>query len=474
MRYILFIIALGFTILGKAQMKAFDIPGFSKAPDELRQSGSVRLTLSDALTTGKKNGPGIKNAILDVSRAHQQVREIQAVGLPQVNASLGFNYNAQVPGQEVPNFMKPIFEAVLAPSALKIPLDFFPDKIVFRLGQKYSTSNSITLTQLVFDGTYLLGLKAAKEFESLSKISLERSETEALNNIAKAYALCWFLTENENNLKNSISNLEKTQRELSAIYQQGLSEKLDVDRIVVTISNVKSQLENLKVMKENAFRLLKFQMGMDLNENVELADNFQTLNQAKIAIEEASGENAFKNRPEYRLLEKSITLNQLSVKRYKVGYLPSVAAFATHQQNAFSDELKFKTFIPGTIVGLSVSVPVFDGFRKEAQKKIAGIDLAKSIQQKAEFENALRLDISSNQVKLSNALTQLTVQEENIKLTTSIYETVKKKFDAGMASSFELISADNDIRSAQANLTNARYEVLNAQIDLKKAIGKTF
>jgi outer membrane protein TolC len=418
-----------------------------------------KFTLNEAISFAMKNNDSLKNAILDEQISRKKVKEITANGLPQINATSSLNHFIKVPSVEITNpFLSPS-----NPSST----------ISFPQGIPYSWNNTIQASQLLFDGTFFLGLKAAKEFVEMSKIDLKRSEIDVENNVTKAYYAALIIDENIQLIENTVKRIEKSYFEISELYKNGLVEKIDADRLKLTLANTNTQFSQLKDQRELVYYSLKMQMGLKVGEKIELADNLNQLmlkDNGAVLSEKAS----YENRIEYRKLLLAEKLNNLDKKRYLVGYLPSIGAFGNYTYNTFGvefDNLGNK-FFSGSLVGVQLTLPIFDGLRKSAQIQQVKLNALKLTNTKKMVENFIDLDRVNSQSRYERAKEQLTIQKDNFDLAKEIYNRASLKLKEGVGSSLELTNADNDLKQAQTNYLTSIYNWLNAQIELKRAIGK--
>jgi outer membrane protein len=189
---------------------------------------TTSMSLKEALDFAEKNSPVYQNAETDVLIAAQTVKTIKSAGLPQINAGAGYNDYIQIPGSYVKNF-----------------LGGQPEFLFFRFQQKYSANASIGLNQLLFDGTFFLGLKAATDYVELAKTMTVKSKTDLHMTVAKAYLLALTTSKNIDLINSNLSTLEKSLKDVSALYDEGFAEKLDVQRLQLAVSNLKVQREKL-------------------------------------------------------------------------------------------------------------------------------------------------------------------------------------------------------------------------------------
>lgn len=441
-----------------------------------QKDSSQRFSLKEAVEFAKRNNRALQNMKLDESNAKARVKQTLADGLPQVNGNVGFNNNFE---------LQP-FYFNLDPSAF---LAFIPgaDTLpksggggggsVTRAGAKITGSASLTASQLLFDGTYLLGLKAAREYVKLSQQLSAQSEIETETNVAKAYFLALITQENIRLVENNLKQVEKTWGEVKALYQNGFAEKIDADRLELSYRNLQIQRNKLADQQMITQQLLKMHMGMDVNQPIELTDKLDNLYQVNGMQSSANEKPNFSNRIEYKLLDQQVRLNELNLKRWKTGYVPTVSAMFNYSLNSF--QTSFSPYTSGkapwyssSFLGIKMDIPIFDGFRKQSLIQQSRIELSKLQNNRKDLENSISLQTSQAQLSYNTALQQLDLQQKNVKLAEDIYRVTTAKYKQGVGSTLELSSAETEMKSAQVNYLNAVFELLSAKIELNKALGK--
>jgi outer membrane protein TolC len=256
-------------------------------------------------------------------------------------------------------------------------------------------------------------------------------------------------------------------------YALGFNEEQDVDQLKLTVNN----LQNLKNRSQNqvelSYRMLKFQMGYDIDKPIEIADNLNTILLELNAENSLSKELSVQKNADYLLLETQKKLMELNLRKERFGYLPSLAAFFTHQQSAFRNEFNFfenKPWYPSTIWGLKLKIPIFDSGIKMSKTSQAKIDIEKIENQKIQLESSLKLKAYAAQTDFYSALEKYNNEKENILLAEKIYNKTLIKYKEGIASSMELTQAHNQWLTAQGNYISSMYELLNAKNQLDKIL----
>jgi outer membrane protein len=420
-----------------------------------QQNQPQSFSIKEAVEYAKKNNYSLQNNKLDVVSSQKKVNEILANGLPQISASGNVINNVQIPVQVIPNFTGQ------GPAFLEL-----------KFGRPYTSNITVSANQLLFDGTFFLGVKASKEFVNLAKLNVSRNEIETEVNVSKAYYLVLLLEANEKMMQKNIESLEKTKSDVAQFYKNGFSEKIDVDRLTLQLSNLTLQKEKIRDQKIVSKMVLKLQMGMQVTDSIILTDELESLYDAsKLSV--IDDKVNYLNRVEYKMLQQQLSLNHLDKKRYTAGYFPSIFAFANHVENAFGDQFSglYNQLYPGTSVGLSATLPIFDGLRKNAQTQQAKIGIAKTENDIKNFENLLNQQVYQAKASYLRSSQQLEIQRGNLKLAQEIYDKMDVKYKNGVGSSLELTTAQTDLENARTNFLTTVYEYFVAEMELKKALG---
>jgi len=417
-------------------------------------------TLLEAIEYALKKHPDIKSSRYDAMYAEADIKEIKAVGLPQVSANADFTYNAIQPVSLVPAiFFNPMADE-----------DEFAE---LTFGTKQNLNFGLTANQMVFNGPYLYAVRAAELYKELVQFNTDISERDIRVNVTKAYYNAMVAKENISILKTNFPALERALFETTQLYENGFAEKLDVDRLELSISNLESNVRNLEYQYRILIDLLQFSMGMPQAEPIALSENVDDL--LTQIDQEVSGDGNYINRAEYKLLIQQQTLNDLNIKSIKAGRLPTVNAFGNYSLGAQRDKFNyFKTSEPWfdqLIFGLSVNVSLFDGFKRDAQIQKAQIDDSRIELGKKQLKQAIDLEFANAFSQYILAKEQLENQKSNIALAQKIYDTTLIKYKEGLGSSLEVNAAEAELINAQGLYTTALLQVLLSKIDIDKAQG---
>ncbi len=313
------------------------------------------FTLKEAVDYAITHHVQVKNSQLDIANADARINEIKAMGLPQVNGSLNYTNNLIIQRMFIPaNTFNPS-----APANEVVAAEF---------GVKNSGFANFGLSQLLFDGSYLLGLKASSVYKELSVKSLTQSKQQTAENVAKAYYGILVNEKRKQLFALNVGRLDTLLKETKALYAQGFVEKVDVQRLEVQSNNLKTEFENVTRLQQMAYSLLKFQIGYPMEEPIVLKDNLEQINLNNSLIADLNGPFEYANRIEYSILKTQESLAELDVKSQKSGYLPRLILNANYGFNTgrkVIEDLVTKPWFDNATIGFAIQVPIFDGFSKK-------------------------------------------------------------------------------------------------------------
>lgn len=440
------------------------------------------FSMDEAVAYALANAIEVQDKNLQIARADKDIKEFLSTGLPQVNGSANYQYFIDIPVQLVPIFPEQRTTLVQDIDGEVVPLTYtitddmgnpvFGPPQEFRFGLRNNLTAQLSVEALLFDGTFFTGLQASKLYKELVQREMAQTRSALALNVRKAYLAVLAAEKNKEILSKNISNLEKSLLETQAIYNEGFAEQLDVDRLALSLRNLKTEAQTIDRAITTLRNMLKYRMGYPLEELITLTDNLDLL-ATKTVKEDIIPDAPFDitRRPEYRVLEQAEKLNDINIRRYQVGYLPALNAFGSYSRVLQADELSDARWFPTTVVGLSLKVPVFDGFGKEARIQKARIDLERTRLQRANFARTTRMEVINARIAYLNALETIRNREETVELAQRIYQTTQTKYREGVGSSLEVNQAETDLFQSQANYIQALYELLTAQVDLEKALG---
>ncbi len=424
------------------------------------------FTMREAIEYARENHNEVKRALLDISDADGNIKEYTAIGMPKLNGGVEMQHFIDVPTSILPrgSFFEGDPDQGIPPNPV--------EDLEVQFGVKNILTASLSADVLLFDGSFFVGLQAAKLFKDLVAKQTKATQYNLGVDVAKAYLGVLVAYRNQEILNKNIENLQQTFSESKEIYQEGFIEKLDLDRLELSINNLLSEAQKLEGAIEISKNVLKFSMGYPLEEDIELSETFDELTLSEYdGLTLLETQVAYGNREEYEALQKADELNDLNIKRLKMAYVPTLRGFASYSQVLQGNKFVSGAWFPTTVVGASLNVPIFDGFDKKSKIARARIEKEQNQLTISDFERAVDLQVENGKKALSNALESAEANDRNLALAQAIYDTALIKYREGVGSSLEVSQAEGDLFSAQGNLITALYEVLVAKVDLENALG---
>ena len=417
------------------------------------------FTVKQAVDYAVKNSIQVRNALLDIKIQEQTNREIAAAAYPQINSNISLNDYLVIPTTLVP-----------ASFGGGAPGDYIP----FKFGTKYSSSAGVDLSQLVFDGQLFVGLKARKSALQFSARQAEVTAEMIKVNVQKIYYQLVVGRQQLSSITANISRFEKLLNDTKEIYKNGFAEKLDVDKVSVQLNNLLTEKLKIENQLEAGNAGIKFLMNMPQKEILILKD---TLSEDQLKDNLLDTTYQYANRKEFQLLEVGLSLAKYNIKRYKLSYLPTLAIFGSYSKNAQRREFDFfKTgsgnpWFTTALIGLKLSVPIFDGFAKAARVSKARLELEKATNNLEQLKSSIDNDVVQATLKITSALATMDNQRRNMQLAEQVFNTTKKKYEQGLGSNQEIYNAQTELKVAQNNYYSALYDAIIAKIDFQKAAG---
>jgi outer membrane protein len=444
------------------------------------------FTLGQCIQYALDNSISIKNAKIGEAIAEAKVKETRGVGLPQVDATVGIQHNQKLRrffGRNTTDTTGfSFFQNV--PGAEDG--DIVAGQNFFQL--KSGADAGVTISQIIFNGSYLVGLKAANAYRELSVKQSMQSREQVIEQVTKAFYTTLVNGERMELFDSNIGRLDSLLRTTRVLFQNGFVESIDVDRIQVTLNNLQTEREKFKNLQELSVELLKFQMNYPMEREIAVAGVLEDVEiPATGTYYEADWD--YTNRSDYQVLMANKRLQLLDIKNKYFAGLPSLVAlanlgYATQssdigglfrtnssnvEDNGFVGPDKWYSY---STFGLSLSIPIFSGLQRSYRVQQSKLGLRKIENSSALLRSSIALETKSAAKIFENSLKTLVSQKENMKLAANVARVTKIKYEEGVGSNIEVIDAESSLKEAQINYYNALYDALIAKVDLDKAYGK--
>lgn len=418
-----------------------------------------KFSLKEAQDYAVMNSFNAKLSQIDIEAANKSVQEAVSIGLPQVTADVTYQ-----------DFLE-------LPTSL-IPAEFFggaPGEFAaVKFGTKYNLTAGATVNQLLFDGSYIIGVQGARKYKEKMKQLGEKTEQEVRTDVEQAYLTVLIAMENKKFLDENLSNIDSTLFETEQLYQNGFLEESAVDQLKLLAATMKNNISKADRMIETTKKALKFQMGMSMEDKLEVTDQLETL-YGDVNVDALSSTNfdVTKN-IEYQLAETELTLTGYLVKLEKAKYLPSLGAFLNYQQQAQRNQWTFfdndKDWFPTTVWGVKLSIPIWDSFKTSAKVRQAQLNYMKVEEAKKQTEKGLNLKYQTAKSDFENAYTELQTAKEGLDLAQKIHNKTLVKYNEGISSHLDIMQTENQLLQNQVAYISSLFELMKAKSELNKIL----
>lgn len=421
---------------------------------------TLRLSLKEAQDYALTHSTQIRNAHLAIKKAKKQVWEVTASGLPQFTAKGSYQYIPDPSEIQIPTHIM----QMLDPS---IPDDAPPQSISFV--KEEDLKLDFTVSQLIFSGSYIVGLQSSKVYKSLTQQQLKQTRQEVEATIANTYYMILVAEENRAALAGMQENLQKTLYEMEQMYAEGFIEDTDVDQISLTLNDITSALNNLDNQIGVGYKMLKYQLGLKLTDKLELTDELTSLlaNQSLDGV--TKQQFSVENNINFRLLETQKKLTALQLKNEKYSFLPTAAAFINKQEILIKDEFADQ-MVPDFVVGVTVEMPIFTSGQRMAKLAQAKIELEKVENNLEDAQKGLTVQYLNARSEYITAVENYENKQNNRDLAERIYNKTLEKYREGVSSSLDLTQTQNQYLQSESDYYQAALKMMSAKIALEKLL----
>src|SRR5690606_22567573 len=396
------------------------------------------------------------NAARDIEDAQKQKWETIATGLPQISGAVSYQNQLKQPVSQ-------------------IPAEFFGgepgtyQEVVF--GQAQSMGASATLTQKIFDGSYLVGVQATKTFLAYSRNTKEKTALEVRKAVVEAYGNVLLARESVLISQKNKTTLEKNLDETQLVYENGLGDQESVDQLQITLSSVDNQLKNARRLEKITLQMLNLVLGLPIETPTKLIEDLDALTQRQIDLGLLDTDFNMANNVDFKLAENLNEQRQLELKLAKSHALPTLNAFINYGGNSFSDDFNFldsgQQWFASSIFGLDLDIPIFSSLGRSASTQRAKIALEKAKTEFTETQQRIQLELQSAKSDYILSIEEYGTSKDNLALAERIEEKNRIKYTEGLASSFELRQAQTQLYASQQEYLQSMVDVINSKVELE-------
>jgi outer membrane protein TolC len=426
----------------------------------MAQTVGGSYSLPDCIGYATQNSFTLQLARLDQQIASAYVHEVRSTGLPQVSVSGVFEDNLRLPVSLIP-----------AEVTGGEPGTF----TAARFGTKYNLRTTLRADQLLYDGTFWTGLKAAKQSTRYyNELTRQRTET-VVYNVSRAYYRALVSAEQLEVVRSNLRNTEELLKITVSLYENGLASQTDRDRVQVDYNNLLADYQNTGREKVKTLNQLKFDMGMPLETVFQLSAIDTTLAGITRGVD-TTATAYYTNRPDFQVLQASGELLRLNLRRVRAGYQPTLGAyFSGGVQAQRQDFTLFDAGYPwfkNYLVGLQLNLPLFDGLRKHYQARQGRLNVDKNDIARLQLVQQVSLEVANATEDFSTKVQTLGTQQRNVSLARQVYQSTRLEYQEGTSGYANLVAAETSLQRAQTNYTASLLDVYLAKLDLLKAQGK--
>ncbi len=444
------------------------------APSLAWSQSQSSFSLEEAVQFALENNYNMKNARTDVEIAKRKINETTAIGLPQIAGTISNTNYMSLPTTLFPDFITGAIYQVneekfgLVPVVPQAEQEFFP----VSFGTKYNATAQLSVSQLIFKGSYIVGLQAAKAYLDQSKIQLQKSEIDIQESVTNAYFLVLVAEEQLEILKSTMKSLKEMRDETATIHAQGFIEDTDVDQLDLMVADLEANMfyANNQVIIARSY--LKLNLGLKLNYAIDLTDNLNDLLNGVKETEVLNSGFSFDQNIDYKVLQNQKKLSELNLKNFKSEYLPSISAFFNYQKDAQRNSYNFfdgsEPWYTTQVYGFQMDIPIFSSGMRKAKVQQAKLELQKIEELDNQMQTSLGIAHETASTNFRNSLSIHLNKNKSKRLSDKIYKKAQLKYKEGVFSSLDLLQNYNQYLTSESDYINSIVDLVAAKLALEK------
>jgi outer membrane protein TolC len=437
-----------------------------------------KISLNDAIKKALQNNTNILNSKLDMKIAQKRIWEITAMGLPHIDAKSAYQHLFTVPSINFPGtalsstnvpFNMTTGVGTISQLQLSTGENIYLNSTAgtpIELGIANNISTDITVSQLIFSGSYIVGLQARKAYYNLAKQSDEKTKLEVIETVLNTYHMIQLAEESRKVLSQNLENINKTLSEITEMNKQGFLEKTDVDQLELTANTVKNAINQIDSNLDMAYRLLKIQIGLEETAKIELSDPTESGDSLVQSCMQLLAEQFNINQnPDYMLIQTNEHFARLDYQVSQSAFLPTLSGFYNH--NIQLNKAEF-SFVPKDVVGINLSLPIFSSGERMAATAQKRLTFEKAVNTRKFVSNSLIMQASQYQNDVKLKLDKYLNQKKSKELSDVIYQRTMEKYKQGMSSSMDLMTSQNQYLTNLTGYYQSIYDLQEAKSKLQK------
>lgn len=430
-----------------------------RAQDGQKQQYS--FSLQQAIAHALEHSYLVINASRDIQIAEQKKWETTATGLPQINGGVDYTNNIEQRLFVVPATLAD----PTAPPGTFTALPFSP---------KHDVTARATLSQLLFDGSYIVALQASKTYLQFYRNYKQKTDNQVREEVINAYGSALLAEESIRILERNKTTLDKTLFDTNETFKNGLIEEENVEQLQITLSSVNSNLNNARRIRDISYSMLKLSLGINADDELVLTDKLEDLTNSNLDMALAQTEFNVQNAIDYKIGQNFTEQRRLELMREKSRALPSLSANLNYGVNSFSSEFDFfkteQQWFDFMTLGVNLNVPIFSSFGRRARTQQAKIAFDQSKTELTATEQRLKLEYQNAKSRYEFSVEEYATAKNNLRLAERIESKQQTKFTEGLSSSFDFSDAQRQLYTAQQSYLQSMINVLNTRASLENLI----
>ena len=436
------------------------LSSYAQETNEIPESYS--FSLEEAIRYGLAHNVEALNAQRDIAISLKQKWEIIAQGLPQLSGAVDYQNYIKQPVQLLPA------EITGGEPGTFIPVTF---------GTQQSMNATATWNQIIFDGSYLVGIQSAKTLLEITENAKTKTDQEVKKGIINAYGNVLLAEENAAILKNNVESVQQTYDETKLTFENGLAEEEDVEQLEITLLTLKNNLNRSQRMADIAYEMLNITLGLPVETNLTLTEELEELAIQYFDLSILQENTPVEENIDFRIAKNTAESAEIEVKLEKAKALPSLTGYVNYGYQGFSEKFTFlndnQEYFNQSILGISLNIPIFSSGMRSARTQQKKIALEQALADLEYTKNEVKQQINSAKTEYEYSLDNYEVQKKNLDLAERIENKNKIKFKEGVASSFELNEAQRQLYTAQQDYLQSMLNVITSKVELENLLDTT-
>lgn len=411
--------------------------------EQVLAQGGHNLTLQEAQAYALEHNRELKNSSIDIKKAEASRWQSIASMLPQVNVSVDYS-----------NMMG--YEMELSGLSISMP--------------PYGTLG--LTTSLSLSASQIIAVQMNNISSKMADITYEQTELQVINHVRSIYYSVLVMEETVNLLEKNLENLENLLQHTRQMVKVGVSEETDADQIAVQVASMESSLNSGRRSLEMLYNSLRLQLGIDVDEKIELTQTIEGLMNIDKALSLLSEDFVLENNYDYQLLMQNLEISKKQLDLQKWAYVPSVSAYYQYSAKEYFSDEETMNMTPPNMVGVTLSVPVFSSGSRYKAVQEAKFDYQKQLNTLTDTKESLVIQHRQLCYNLKSAFENFEAQKENMEVIQRVFDNISLKYEKGIASSLDVTDSGTSLITAQSNYVQALMDIVTAQIALEELLNQ--